>query len=544
MARTSQEIQGAMRRAMDAGDDAAVAQLRSMLTEAYQTESPSATEGMGRGEQFLAGVGRGMTNIVRQGGNILGVNSDEEMDDAAKLDKSLMDTGAGQAGSFVGEMAATAPIGGLAGGAARMALPMARGGGALALAARGAAQGGAEGFLSSGPGQRVTGGLAGAAGGAALPMAAGWVGRKLARGVEPVSAARKLMAQGVDLTPSQMNPGSGMGQLEQASKSLPFVGGGIEEAQNAAREGWRGVARQKVLAPGAANSSSMEDLYKGFEPAYDKAKGFPVGPRIMNTAGPDVPLADFPKNTGAFTRAAEDKSIWAGKPTRKTSKDWLGAQLTKLPDSGKGAADFDSEKLLRMRSDIRDKVRALKQSPNPEPGAMEILQAAEQRVTDALGSQLPPDAMDALKAADQQYRRFKVVDKASDAARSRGSSEFTPTELARSANKAEDDDLWKLANQGKQVFDQGAPATGARAVTLGAAGLLNPKAALALPATAAMLATGKTGRRIAGGQTAPQQAALKAALAAKRKLGYQGRDLARLYTSGLGAESLADFYGD
>jgi hypothetical protein len=543
------KIQRAMRLAQQAGDQQGVAELREMLTQAYQSEVPKATEGMSGLDKFRAGIGQGMSNIGRQVQNLAGVRSDADLAEAAQRDQALLDTGAGKAGSFLGEIAATAPVGGLAGLGVKAA-----GGQALRGLARtatmGAAQGGAEGFLSAGPGNRGLGAAAGAAGGAILPAAVMGAGRTLARGVEPTAAARQLLRQGVDLTPGQMNPRSALGQLEGAAKSVPIVGGLVEDAQDAARGQWRGVARQKALAPGATDASNMDALYAGYGPAYDVAKGFPVAPRILNTGGPDVPLADFARNKGAFTRSARDKTIWAGDEVRDTAEKWLRAQLSKLPDKGKGAGTFDSEKLTRLRSDIRDQIRRLGQSPATKPGEREILEAAEARLTEALESQLPTKATDALRGADRQYRRFKQVESAAESAAKRGSAEFTPTELARAANKADDADLWRLGNQGKLVFDQGPPPTGARAVTLGVPGLvaaamgapvLGPVANLA--AVGALSGT-RTGRKLAGGNTAVQRAARAKAIALRRKLGTQGRDLARLYGTTAGANTLADFYGE
>jgi hypothetical protein len=543
------KIQRALKLASAAGDAQGAAELRQMLTQAYQSEVPKATEGMGGGQRFLAGVGQGMTNIARQAGNLVGMNSDEDLAEAARRDQALLQTGAGKAGSFLGEIAATAPVGGLAGAGAK-----ALGGQALRGLARtatiGAAQGGAEGFLSAGPGNRGLGAAAGAAGGAFLPAAVMGAGRTLARGVEPTAAARQLLRQGVDLTPGQMNPRSALGQVEGAAKSVPVVAGLVEDAQDAARAQWRGVARQKALAPGATDASNLDTVYAGYGPAYDVAKGFPVGPRIMRTAGGDIPLADFPQTKGAFTRAARDKGTWAGEDVRATAEKWLRAQLTKLPDKGRGAGTFDSEKLTRLRSDIRDQIRKLGQSPATKPGEREILEAAEKRLTEALESQLPKSATDALRRADRQYRRFKQVESAAESAARRGSAEFTPTELARAANKADDADLWRLGNQGKLVFDQGPPPTGARAVTLGVPGLaaaamgfpvLGPAANLA--AISALAGT-RTGRKLAGGNTAVQRAARAKAIALRRALGPQGRDLATLYGTTTGANTLADFYGE
>ena len=59
-----------------------------------------------------------------------------------------------------------------------------------------------------------------------------------------------------------------------------------------------------------------------------------------------------------------------------------------------------------------------------------------------------------------------------------------------------------------------------------------------------MLAGTKGGRKLAGGGTKAQEAAKATAIALRRKLGPQGRDLAQLYSNMLGAQTLADFYGE
>ena len=163
MAYSEQQIQQAMRAAAQAGDQAAIGELRQMLTEAYQASSPKATEGMGGAAKFRAGVGQGMVNIGRQAGNLVGLKSDEALQDAAGLDRALLDTGAGKAGSIVGEIAATAPVGGLAAGGARAL-------GAKALLA-GATEGAVQGGLTAGPGGRLGGAAAGAGMGMVLPGA-------------------------------------------------------------------------------------------------------------------------------------------------------------------------------------------------------------------------------------------------------------------------------------------------------------------------------------------------------------------------------------
>src|SRR3990167_7074583 len=50
-------------------------------------------------KNLLAGIGRGMTNVVRQVGNMAGVVSDETLGSAAERDAELLDTKAGATGN-------------------------------------------------------------------------------------------------------------------------------------------------------------------------------------------------------------------------------------------------------------------------------------------------------------------------------------------------------------------------------------------------------------------------------------------------------------
>src|SRR6476659_5184837 len=81
----------------------------------YDPDSPEwkaknfLTAGTTTTEKFLAGVGQGMTNIVRGAGQLVGVNSQADIDEAKRLDAPLLNTGAGRAGSIAGNVAVALP---------------------------------------------------------------------------------------------------------------------------------------------------------------------------------------------------------------------------------------------------------------------------------------------------------------------------------------------------------------------------------------------------------------------------------------------------
>lgn len=76
---------------------------------AIDRETYAPTVGMSGTDKFLAGAGKAFTDVGRGVGQLFGAVSREDVDEARKRDKALMQTGAGMAGNVVGNVAATAP---------------------------------------------------------------------------------------------------------------------------------------------------------------------------------------------------------------------------------------------------------------------------------------------------------------------------------------------------------------------------------------------------------------------------------------------------
>lgn len=135
----------------------AMASARLRLQQSETPYDPAAE--MSTGGRFLAGVGKGMTDIVRGAGQLVGLGP-SFADTAAQrqLDAPLMNTGAGQVGNIVGNLA--------------VALPAAVIPGANTVTG-GAAIGAGLGLLqpSTSFGEKARGAAIGAVAGAALPVA-------------------------------------------------------------------------------------------------------------------------------------------------------------------------------------------------------------------------------------------------------------------------------------------------------------------------------------------------------------------------------------
>ena len=79
------------------------------MDQAKPEPRPDPTEGMSGTQKFLAGVGKGMTDLGRGVAQLTGFMSQQEIDEAKKLDAPLMNTGAGTAGNVTGLIATGLP---------------------------------------------------------------------------------------------------------------------------------------------------------------------------------------------------------------------------------------------------------------------------------------------------------------------------------------------------------------------------------------------------------------------------------------------------
>jgi len=110
---TQDEIIQAIRAADKAGDSASVrklgAYLKTMPAQAAPAEAYDPTEGMSPTDKFLAGTGKAFADLGRGVGQMVGLVSQEEVDEAKRLDAPLMRTTAGTVGNVTGNVAAALP---------------------------------------------------------------------------------------------------------------------------------------------------------------------------------------------------------------------------------------------------------------------------------------------------------------------------------------------------------------------------------------------------------------------------------------------------
>lgn len=512
---TMQDHLRALQRAKEAGDETAVQEIRARMVADQQTADRAEynpADGMSRPEQAWAGFNRGVRQVGRNVGNMVGLVSDDALAEQAGLDAPLMETGYGQAGNMAGQAAATIAPAMLAGGGAALAGLRMGGTAGRVLSnplARGAIEGATQGAMIAEPGEDRMGSAGiGAAAGAVIPGLLK-AGQFVARGVNPVPEAQMLLDKGVDLTPGQMRPEGVLNTIEQSYDRVPVLGNAIRNArQNAANDIQR-LAFQESAAPGAtiAKSPDINQMFAqaldSYEPLYDQAKGFPIqNLAILKTNGPDEPLWT------AIDGALSNRRIMATDSERTVVREMVRDELSAL----KGKA-VTSDALLNVRSNIRKAKRAAETN-----GVRDLIGAAEKRFTDLLESQLPPDASSALKTADRQYAKLAVARKATVKPKDSPNG-WTPHQFSSAVRESTDDTTYAkgggllrdIADAQASVLRTEVPATGARNAAYAAPVALmaatDPLISGALMGGGLLGAVGtKTGRQFMGGMLPWQQA--------------------------------------
>ena len=283
--------------------------------EAEMRERANPTRNMSTGQRLLAGTGQGMTNAARQVGNMVGLVSDERMEEAKAKDAALLDTTAGTVGSFVGETAALAPLtllgapvaavgkglqllnrartGGKAVKALGTTLPRATGAGTQGMA-RAATEGAAAGAILSGPDNRMGGALTGAGGGAIMNRTVGALGRKFAQGVNKKDSANALTSEiqkltgrkaSVPLAQAAKNPKAAF--VHRSGLSLfPLARGGSEKMSAKLQDDWERAILVKTFGKNSADEimGKLDDTGSFSESArwgLNNLKGYPQNRRAL-----------------------------------------------------------------------------------------------------------------------------------------------------------------------------------------------------------------------------------------------------------------------
>lgn len=343
-------------------------------------------------------------------------------------------------------------------------------------------------------------------------------------GIKRTPEAQRMLDAGADLTPGQMNPKGTMNMLEQVAGKIPLVKELTAGARLNAKKTWQQSIANQASAPGAKITATdinemAEQAQASYKPLYDQAKGTPVAPGVVSPTG-TTSLANL------FKSASRNKAVQADNGARVSTENWLMNKLTSLkPKPGK---PLDSEQLIQLRSDIRAQIR--KNSMAKDAGkndSAELMQGAEQSVTKALESQLPPPALKSLQAADAKYGDYKVLEKAIAKAKDNPEG-FSPENLAQAVKEGTSESAY--AKGGGRLRQQSKDAKATLTATEQPTGAMLPAAGLMGAALAkapmiagpilggGLLATStRLGRQLAAGVTPAQTAAQKIAIELSKK---------------------------
>ncbi len=543
MARGFNQIKADIKAAARSGDEAAVrpllAEFRDHMKSAQRSQEAagheySATEGMSGLEKFGAGAVSGIANVGRRAGQLLtpksqearlGV-SDQDIENQAGTDQELAGTGAGGVGRFVSEAALTAPVGGAAGSAVKgilKAAKLARTGRVAGLAAEGAA-GGELTSGNAGEGAAWNLGLGGVLGGA----------KRLIQGSKNITPeARRLLDEGVELTPGQMNPRGAVAQLEQGAERVPYLGAYVQDARrklvpSATRKLFEKEFGQAV-PEGAGFDDMLRTANKKLGDKYDQVRAQASGVK----AGGGNQLQQ------EWQQAVKSPSLLVSPEARSASGRWLAGQLDALKIRGGG---ITAEDLLTIRSRIRDEVR--KAHKNGQGAAMEraeVLDLAEDAITKQVNAALPKHAQQLLQETDALYARYKPLEQAGFQAAARAGGEPTVGQLVGALKQNAGQSRWagRGAGRNQQFLEDVRDAaettlrpTGASLPSTVVAGGLLPLIGLGMT---------KAGKRLYSGRTAAQRAAQRAHTAATTTPGV--RELVDILRRG-SAGPLADHTGE
>jgi len=284
----------------------------------------------------------------------------------------------------------------------------------------------------------------------------------LARGLlTPSAAAQYLRSKHVgNLTVGQMAPESFLAQMEEAGTSSAGIGPAIKAQRDAGARSFQQAVLREATPPGMTEpigdtlGEQVESIFGGFKPAYDVARGHPIPPNAVQAALSSI----------------DDPSIYASDATRQQVADFIRDQMTAMRMRADGSVD--SGDVMNLRSFLRQEVRNL---PDDARQDRALFSAAIDSLTNALDSNLPPDAATALRAADQQYAKAKIVADAvgrgKDQVDGFTTKQFTnavasntPTRTYQQGGGGE---LRRLAQAGEKTIGAKIPITGARLLAAG-----------------------------------------------------------------------------
>lgn len=346
-------------------------------------------------------------------------------------------------------------------------------------------------------------------------MLAAGVGLGLAKAMSPVvkgikqsDAAKRLLDEGVRLTPAQASGGGLLGKTAEGAEFVagftPLLGKGVQRARDRGIKDWNKVVLREIAPEGfedavtATGQKGARQLKDAFDSAYSLA---------WKKAG-------RPSQEGMqkmLTTASE-----GGSQLMPESQKVIKSSAEKMLDL---YGEYTPKKMREVDNMLRKRISAANTAANPQPELAGVLKSMRADLREAVS----PEARDMLKKVDSKYGEYQAVQRAattSNAMQSMG--EFTPENLLTGAKGASSRSraftgeaaLQDVAQEGLETVGKKLPQP-----------IIDVQKAFAsigdVPAIDPVL---EAGRKVALGQTLPQKGG-QALADALRKYGLTGGSL-------------------
>lgn len=368
-----------------AGDVAAAKALASEISRqraapAQQEKPFDPTDTMSTTDRVLAGAGKAFYDIGRGIGQLTGHVSQEEIDEAKRLDRALMNTTAGTVGNIGGNMALALPTMGIPGANTVT-------GSAAVGAALGALNPTATG--ESRVDNAAVGGIGGA-GGAMLAKAIGRMVRPVQSQLSPEMSAlaTKAQAAGIPLDAADKTGSRPLKAIRSVMESMPLTAD--KQRQIAALK--KGAFNKAVLANIGENADTVTPELLG------AAKSRIGGEFDRLTQGLEIPLGD--DYLGALAKI-EDGITPFSSPMVKGAVD-KGLDLA-------SAGPIDGGTYQKVRSVLGKQANDAFQNGGSEVG--QVLKSLRNNLDDAAGQAMPEGNQAAWDTARKQWGNLKVIEK-------------------------------------------------------------------------------------------------------------------------------------
>lgn len=366
---------------------------------------PAAFNPATNSDQLTAGVGQGMSDAVLGAGQLLANSGPAQIAgkltggnpiadalaqtaaEKAKTDAPLLNTGAGKAGSVLGNLAVTGPL-----------MPEAAGPGILAKIAQGMEGGAIAGVAQPGPDQAQNIALSAGLGGG-ISGAMGAAGKVLNTISNPVASAfnkaagkdafsphamegEDLAQAGYQLTPAQITGSKQQAKLEQFTRNSLFGADPAWQVDNAAAQQW--VNKIKETANGIGSSGERGD----------------VGERLQGVV--KNAMADLTQQRDA--QAAKDfgvvRSLTQNSATIEPTN--TNALLQQIASDNEGIGTPSGDALAKFANKQLSNVAPQTKLSGPEASLLQMVQSADPRDQTGLLNafrQSAPDVVAKVEAA-------------------------------------------------------------------------------------------------------------------------------------------------